>query len=75
MATSVDGRNLAMFTAIRVYCARPYDQGWLIQYWNSVLFVKGLDTTDVYYIVNYSFLEANRAVIIDLCDLVWTIKL
>ena len=62
-----------MFTAIPVYCARPYDQGRMIQFWNSCLFVKWFYTTDVYYIVHYSFLEANRAVIIDLCDLVWTI--
>ena len=40
-----------------------------------LLFVKGFDSTDVYYIVNYSFLEANRSVIINLCDLVGTIIL
>jgi hypothetical protein len=37
------------------------------------VFVKGFDSTDVYYIVNYSFLEANRSVIINLCDLAGTI--
>jgi hypothetical protein len=64
-----------MFTAIRVYCTRPYDQGRMIlQYWNSCLFVERFDTTDVNYIVHYSFLEANRAIIIDLCDLVGTVE-
>jgi hypothetical protein len=56
-----------MFTATRVYCTRPYDQGRLIQYWNF-LFVKGFDTTDVYYIIDNSFLESDCAVIIYLCD-------
>ena len=39
----------------------------------DLLFVKGLDSADVCYIVDYSFLEANRAVIIYLCDLEGTI--
>jgi hypothetical protein len=37
--------------------------------------VKGFDSADVCYIVDYSFLEANRAIIIDLCDRVWTLSI
>jgi hypothetical protein len=32
--------------------------------------VKGLDATDVHCIIDNSFLEANHAIVIDLCDLV-----
>jgi hypothetical protein len=64
------------FTATRAHCTRPYDQGGLIQLQIlSLLFVKGFDSTDVCHIVNYSFLEANRSVVINLCDLVGTIAL
>ena len=45
------------------FCGKLYE---------DLLFVKGLDSADVCYIVDYSFLEANRVVIIDLCDRVWT---
>jgi hypothetical protein len=40
-----------------------------------LLFVKGFDSMDVYCIVNHSFLEGNRSVIINLCDLIGTIVL
>ena len=39
------------------------------------LTVEGLDATDVYHVVHNSFLESDRAVIIYLCDRVWTIVL
>jgi hypothetical protein len=35
--------------------------------------VEGFDTTNVDSVVDNSFLESNRAVIIHLCDRVWTI--
>jgi hypothetical protein len=41
--------------------------------WNWLSFVKGLDATDVNNIIDNSLLEANCAVVIDLCDLVGTI--
>jgi hypothetical protein len=40
--------------------------------WNWLSFLKGLGTTDGDYIIDNSFLEANRAIVIDLCDLVGT---
>ena len=39
------------------------------------LTVKGFDTTNFDSVVDNSFLESNRAVIIDLCDRVWTVVL
>jgi hypothetical protein len=33
--------------------------------------MKGFDSADVCYILDYSFLEANRAIIIDVCYRVW----
>ena len=66
----------ACVTSERAYCTRPYDQGGLIHlYIKKRLLMKGLDSTYVCYIVDYSFLESNRAVIINLCDLVWTVVL
>ena len=35
--------------------------------------MNGFDSADVCYIIDYSFLEANCAIIIDLCDCVWTL--
>jgi hypothetical protein len=58
----------------RACCTRPHDQGRFDSVVNVWLFMKRFDSAaSVHCIVDCSFLEANRAIVIDLCDLAWTI--
>ena len=51
------------------YCTCPYDQGRFDSVCKFWLFMKGgFDSAYLCYIGNYSVLEANCAIIINLCD-------